>query len=223
MSPCCGSRWDCHSTLKAAGGGDPRPATILSSQPTDTRCASPPPPASPIARPCGSDTRTTAVSSTVSLTPLVTLPPCSPPSGLRPSPPTLPPAPSAGGGPLNGGDLPSGKILSDQPTPPEPMTVYTVTRLPRRNPRADELWQRSGQRGRGAAIGNLRPGDGDESVTQRGRGQGAGDRCVGRGVTLNPVGGMGRVMVADLEAVMIRARDQYRSDRRAAALERRGI
>jgi hypothetical protein len=34
---------------------------------------------------------------------------------------------------------------------------------------------------------------------------------------------MGRVMVADLEAVMIRARDQYRSDRRAAALERRGI
>jgi len=100
------------------------------------------------------------------------------------------------------------------------MTSYTVTRLPRRNPRADELWQRSGQRGRGAAIGNLRPGDGDESVTQRGRGQGSGDRCVGRGVTLNPVGGMGRVMVADLEAVMIRARAQYRADRRAAARDR---
>lgn len=102
------------------------------------------------------------------------------------------------------------------------MTVYTLTRLPRRNPRADELWQRQGQRGRGASVGQVRRGDGDQSVTVRGRGQGSGDRCVGRGVTLNPVGGMGKVMVADLEAVMIRARDQYRADRRAAALERRG-
>ena len=96
----------------------------------------------------------------------------------------------------------------------------TITRLPRRNARPDELWQRQGQRGRGAAIGNLRPGDGDESVTQRGRGQIGGDRCVGRGVTLNPVGGMGRVMIADLEAVMIRAKAQYAADRRAAALDR---
>ena len=96
----------------------------------------------------------------------------------------------------------------------------TITRLPRRNARPDELWQRQGQRGRGAAIGNVRPGDGDESVTQRGRGQIGGDRCVGRGVTLNPVGGMGRVMVADLEAVMLRAKAQYASDRRAAALDR---
>jgi hypothetical protein len=31
---------------------------------------------------------------------------------------------------------------------------------------------------------------------------------------------MGRVMVADLEAVMIRARAQYRADRRAAARDR---
>ena len=98
--------------------------------------------------------------------------------------------------------------------------TFTITRLPRRNARPDELWQRQGQRGRGAAIGNVRPGDGDESVTQRGRGQIGGDRCVGRGVTLNPVGGMGRVMIADLEAVMIRAKAQYAADRRAAALDR---
>ncbi len=98
--------------------------------------------------------------------------------------------------------------------------TYTVTRLPRRNPRADELWFRQGQRGRGAAIGNVRPGDGDESVTQRGRGQTAGDRCVGRGVTLNPVGGMGRVMIADLETTIARAKAQYRADRIAAARDR---
>ena len=99
------------------------------------------------------------------------------------------------------------------------MTV-TVTRLPRRNARPDELWQRQGQRGKGAAIGNVRPGDGDESVTQRGRGQGSGDRCVGRGVTLNPVGGMGRVMVADLDAVISAAKAQHRADRIAAARDR---
>ena len=97
---------------------------------------------------------------------------------------------------------------------------FTITRLPRRNARPDELWQRQGQRGRGAAIGNVRPGDGDESVTQRGRGQIGGDRCVGRGVTLNAVGGIGKVMIADLEAVMLRAKAQYASDRRAAALDR---
>jgi hypothetical protein len=31
---------------------------------------------------------------------------------------------------------------------------------------------------------------------------------------------MGRVMIADLEAVMIRAKAQYAADRRAAALDR---
>lgn len=100
------------------------------------------------------------------------------------------------------------------------MTTYTLTRLPRRNARADELWQRQGQRGRGASVGQVRPGDGDESVTQRGRGQGSGDRCVGRGVTLNPVGGMGREMVRDLDSVVARARAQYAADRRAAARDR---
>jgi hypothetical protein len=100
----------------------------------------------------------------------------------------------------------------------QPQMTYTITRLPRRNARPDELWQRT--RRSGAAIGNVRTGDGDESVTSHGRGQGSGDRCMGRGVTLNAVGGIGKVMVADLEKVMIRARDQYRADRRAAALDR---
>jgi hypothetical protein len=95
---------------------------------------------------------------------------------------------------------------------------FTITRLPRRNARPDELWQRT--RRSGAAIGNVRIGDGDESVTSHGRGQGSGDRCLGRGVTLNAVGGIGKVMVADLEAVMLRAKAQYASDRRAAALDR---
>ncbi len=102
---------------------------------------------------------------------------------------------------------------------PTPMT-YTVTRLPRRNPRADELWQRQGQRGRGASVGQVRRGDGDESVTVRGRGQGSGDRCVGRGVTLNPVGGMGREMVADLKGTISNAKAQHRADRIAAARDR---
>ena len=100
------------------------------------------------------------------------------------------------------------------------MTVYTLTRLPRRNARPDELWQRQGQRGRGASVGQVRPGDGDESVTQRGRGQIGGDRCVGRGVTLNAVGGIGKVMVRDLDKVKARAAAQYAIDRRAAARER---
>jgi hypothetical protein len=42
-------------------------------------------------------------------------------------------------------------------------------------------------------------------------------------MTITRVTGLGSVMVGDLEAVMLRARDQYRSDRRAAALERRGF
>ena len=98
---------------------------------------------------------------------------------------------------------------------------FKVTRLKTRGPRPDELWQRQGQRGRGASVGTVRSGDGDHSVTQRVRGQGSGDRCVGgSGITLNGVGGMGKVMVADLEAVMTRARDQHRVDRRAAARDR---
>jgi hypothetical protein len=39
-------------------------------------------------------------------------------------------------------------------------------------------------------------------------------------MTITRVTGIGKVMVADLEAVMIRAHDQYRADRRGAALDR---
>jgi hypothetical protein len=39
-------------------------------------------------------------------------------------------------------------------------------------------------------------------------------------MTITRVTGIGKVMVADLEKVMIRARDQYRADRRAAAMDR---
>ena len=101
------------------------------------------------------------------------------------------------------------------------MTVYTVTRLPRRGPRKGETWMRASQsHGTSAGVQTIRPGDGDETAARRGRSQGSGDRCVGAGLTLNAVGGIGKVMVADLESVMIRSRDQYRSDRRAAALDR---
>jgi hypothetical protein len=74
--------------------------------------------------------------------------------------------------------------------------------------------------GTSAGVQTIRPGDGDETAARRGRSQGSGDRCVGAGLTLNAVGGIGKVMVADLESVMIRSRDQYRADRRAAALDR---
>lgn len=129
----------------------------------------------------------------------------------------MPTAPTFGR--RSGGDPSADLLQFSQFNRHRPMT-YTVTRLPRRNPRADELWQRQGQRGRGASVGQVRRGDGDESVTVRGRGQGSGDRCVGRGVTLNPVGGMGRVMVADLESTITNAKAQHRADRIAAARDR---
>jgi hypothetical protein len=102
------------------------------------------------------------------------------------------------------------------------MTVtFTVTRLPRRGPRTGETWMRPSQSGRSGSVQSIRPGDGDETCATRGRGQGSGDRCIGgRGVTLNPVGGLGKQMVADLDAVRARAAAQYRADRRAAALDR---
>lgn len=102
------------------------------------------------------------------------------------------------------------------------MTVtYTVTRLPRRGPRKGETWMRSSQsHGTSAGVQTIRPGDGDETAARRGRAQGSGDRCVGGGLTLNAVGGIGKGMVADLDSVVSRAAAQYRNDRRAAALER---
>jgi len=128
---------------------------------------------------------------------------------------TLPPAPSAGGAALNGGDPSADLLQYSQPTPPEPMTIYTVTRLPRRGPRKGETLSRNSQHGRGAAIGSVR----DSDLPAGGSSHAVGS---GKGLTITRVTGLGSVMVADLEAVMIRARDQYRNDRRAAALERRG-
>jgi hypothetical protein len=95
------------------------------------------------------------------------------------------------------------------------MTIYTVTRLPRRGPRKGETLSRNSQHGRGAAIGSVR----DSDLPAGGSSHAVGS---GKGLTITRVTGLGSVMVADLEAVMIRARDQYRNDRRAAALERRG-
>jgi hypothetical protein len=97
----------------------------------------------------------------------------------------------------------------------------TITRLPARKPRKGETWMRPSQSGRSGSVQTVRPGDGDETRAARGRGQGSGDRCIGgRGVTLNPVGGIGAQMVADLDATIAAAAAQYAADRRAAARER---
>ena len=97
----------------------------------------------------------------------------------------------------------------------------TIRRLPTRKPRKGETWMRSSQsHGTSGGVQTVRAGDGDHTLTSRGRCQGSGDRCVGAGLTLNAVGGIGKVMVSDLETVMIRARDQYRADRIAAARDR---
>ncbi len=97
----------------------------------------------------------------------------------------------------------------------------TIKRLPTRKPRQGETWMRPSQSGRSGSVQTVRPGDGDETHAARGRGQGAGDRCIGgRGVTLNPVGGLGAEMVKDLDGVRAAAAAQYAADRRAAAHER---
>jgi hypothetical protein len=91
--------------------------------------------------------------------------------------------------------------------------TFTVTRLPRRGPRKGETLTRNAQHGRGVAIGSVR----DADLPAGGASHAVG---AGKGMTITRVTGMGRVMVADLEAVMIRARDQHRADRIAAARDR---
>ena len=91
--------------------------------------------------------------------------------------------------------------------------IYTVTRLKRRGPRKGETLTRNAQHGRGIAIGSVRDGD----LPAGGASHAVG---AGKGLTITRVTGLGSVMVDDLEAVMTRARDQYRADRRAAARER---
>ena len=102
------------------------------------------------------------------------------------------------------------------------MTVtFTVTRLPRRGPRKGETWMRASQsHGTSGGVQTVRSGDGDHDATARGRAQGSGDRCVGGSITLNAVGGIGRVMVADLDSAVARAKAQHRADRIAAARDR---
>jgi hypothetical protein len=90
---------------------------------------------------------------------------------------------------------------------------FKVTRLPVRGPRKGETLSRNSQHGAGAAFGSIRATD----LPAGGASHAVG---AGKGMTITRVTGLGRVMVADLEAVMIRARDQYRSDRRAAARDR---
>ena len=93
---------------------------------------------------------------------------------------------------------------------------YTVTRLKRRNPRKNELWMRGSQsHGTSSGVQTVRSGDGDHSLTTKGRSQTSGDTAVGNGFTLNSVGGIGKVMVRDLEAVKKRAMLQYIQDRKS--------
>jgi hypothetical protein len=99
--------------------------------------------------------------------------------------------------------------------------TYTITRLPRRGPRKGETWMRGSQsHGTSGGVQTVRADDGDHTLTSRGRSQGSGDRCVGAGLTLNAVGGIGKVMVADLDSAIANAKAQHRADRIAAARDR---
>lgn len=87
---------------------------------------------------------------------------------------------------------------------------FKVTRLKTQGPRKGETLSRNSQHGAGAALGSVRGSD-----TTASHAVGA-----GKGVTITRVTGIGKVMVSDLESVMTRASNQYRADRRAAALDR---
>ena len=90
---------------------------------------------------------------------------------------------------------------------------FKVTRLKTRGPRKGETLSRNSQHGAGIAVGSVR----DSDLPAGGASHAVG---AGKGMTITRVTGMGKVMVADLEAVMTRARDQHRVDRRAAARDR---
>jgi hypothetical protein len=67
------------------------------------------------------------------------------------------------------------------------------------------------------AIGHLGNGaDGVRASMAVGSANGS-----GRGMTLTPVTGLGRVMIEDLEGAIARAKAQHRADRIAAARDRR--
>ena len=98
----------------------------------------------------------------------------------------------------------------------------TVKTLPSRGPRKGETFGVRGSQSHGtsATVHSVRTGDGDHTLSTKGRAQGAGDCTVGCGITLNKVGGIGKEMVKDLDSVKRRAASTYAADRRAAARER---
>ena len=97
---------------------------------------------------------------------------------------------------------------------------FKVTRLKIQKPRKGELWMRGSQsHGTSSGVQTVRSGDGDHSLTTKGRSQTSGDTTVGNGFTLNPVGGIGKEMVRNLDRVKSRARAQYIADRKAFVKE----
>ena len=97
---------------------------------------------------------------------------------------------------------------------------YKVKTLKTRGPRKGETLGLRGSQSHGTSGGvqTVRSGDGDHTSTRKGRAQGSGDRCVGGGLTMNKVGGMGKQMVSDLAKVQRKFRAQAKADRRAFIL-----
>ena len=98
----------------------------------------------------------------------------------------------------------------------------SVKVLKTRGPRKGETWGLRGSQSHGTSSTALsvRSGDGDHTLSTKGRAQTAGDRCVGGGITLNKVGGMGKSMVKNLGQVQSNYEAQVRADRKAAAQDR---
>ena len=86
----------------------------------------------------------------------------------------------------------------------------SVKRLPTRKMRKGEGLSRDQQHGKGAAKGNL---GGLDSISGAGAAVGSGFHC-------RPINSMGGRPVANVDAVVARAKRQYAADRRAAARER---
>ena len=99
----------------------------------------------------------------------------------------------------------------------------SVKVLKTRGPRKGETWGLRGSQSHGtsSAALSIRSGDGDHTLSIKGRAQTSGDCCVGGSITLNKVGGMGKEMVSNLSAVQRRYAAQIKADRKAAALDRR--
>ena len=97
---------------------------------------------------------------------------------------------------------------------------YKVKTLKTRGPRKGETLGLRGSQSHGTSGGvqSVRAGDGDHTSTRKGRAQGSGDRCVGGGLTMNKVGGIGKEMVNDLGKVQRKYKAQVRADRRAFVL-----